>query len=39
MNRPEKLRRSAMSIVADVPRTFPKLRGSDIFVRWFMERL
>jgi hypothetical protein len=39
MNRVEKLRRSAMSIAANAPASFSKLRGSGMFVRPFMERL
>jgi hypothetical protein len=38
LNRFEKLRRSAMSIAANVPRSL-KLRRSGMFVRWFMESL
>ena len=33
----EKLRRSAMSIAANAPWSFPKLRRSGMFVRRFME--
>jgi hypothetical protein len=38
MNRPEKLRRSAMSIAANAPWSFPKLRRSGMFVRRFRGR-
>jgi hypothetical protein len=39
MNHLEKLRRSAMSIAANAPRPFIKLRRSGMFVRRFMESL